>query len=82
MVNRSGSTKRRLNETQYREFKTPEMGMRISRGVHPEVSQETYLRADEKGIRSDHSGFGVAVGLSFDIDADLQRNIPLMIYSL
>src|SRR5262245_46016531 len=60
MVNRSGSTKRRLNETQHREFKTHEMGMQISRGIHPEVSQEKYLRVGETGIRADHSGFSSA----------------------
>src|SRR5262245_19483268 len=60
MVNRSGSTKRRLNETQHREFKTHEMGMQISRGVHPEVSQAKYLRVGEKRVRADHPGFSPA----------------------
>src|SRR5262247_3932552 len=60
MVNRSGSTKRRLNETQHREFKTHEMGMQISRGIHPEVSQEKYLWVGETGTRADHSGFSPA----------------------
>ena len=32
------------------------------RGIHSEVSQETYIRVGEKGIRSDHSGFGTAEG--------------------
>src|SRR5262249_37411208 len=56
MVNRSGSTKRRLNEN-VREFKTHEMGMQISRGIHPEVSQEKYLWVGETGIGADHSEF-------------------------
>src|SRR5215813_8090170 len=56
MVNRSGSTKRRLNETQHRESKTHKMGMQISRGIHPEVSQEKHLLG-EKGVRADHPGF-------------------------
>src|SRR5262245_43786012 len=60
MVNRSGSTKRRLNETQHREFKTHEMGMQISRGIYPEVSQEKYLWVGETGTRADHSGFSPA----------------------
>ena len=60
MVNRSGSTKRRLNETYHREFKTHEMGMQISRGIHPEVSQAKYLRVGETGIGTDHSGFSPA----------------------
>src|SRR5262252_10245427 len=59
MVNRSGSTKRRLNEN-VREFKTHEMGMQISRGIHPEVSQEKYLWVGEMGTRADHSGFSPA----------------------
>ena len=54
MVNRSGSTKRRLNETQHRESKTHKMGMQISRGIHPEVSQAKYLRVGETGIGADH----------------------------
>jgi hypothetical protein len=54
MVNCSGSTKRRLNETQHRKFKTHEMGMQIPRGIHSEVSQEAYLRVGEKGLRSDN----------------------------
>src|SRR5262249_42073772 len=54
MVNRSGSTKRRLNETQHREFKTHKMGMQISCGVHPEVSQEKHLWVCEKKVRADH----------------------------
>src|SRR5215468_3000274 len=62
MVNRSGSTKRRLNETQHREFKTHEMGMQISRGIHPEVSQEEHLWVGEKRVRADHSGFSSAEG--------------------
>ena len=41
MVNRSGSTKRRLNETQHRQSKAHKMGMQISRGIHPKVSQES-----------------------------------------
>ena len=56
MVNRSGSTKRRLNETQHRESKTHQMGMQISRGLHPEVSQEKRLRVGEKRVGADHSG--------------------------
>src|SRR5215813_8358514 len=60
MVNRSGSTKRRLNETQHREFKTHEMGMQISCGVHPEVSQEEHLWVGEKRVRADHPGFSSA----------------------
>src|SRR5262249_40045531 len=60
MVNRSGSTKRRLNETQHREFKTHEMGMQISRGIHPEVSQAKYLRVGDTGIGADHPGFSPA----------------------
>ena len=43
MVNRSGTTKRRLNETQHRESKTHKMGMQISCGVHSEVSQESVV---------------------------------------
>ena len=50
MVNRSGSTKRRLNETQHRESKTHPMGMQISCGFHPEVSQEKHLRVGEKEL--------------------------------
>ena len=38
------------------------MGMLISRGIHPEVSQEKYLRVGETGVRSDHSGFSAAEG--------------------
>ena len=53
MVNRSGSTKRRLNETQHRESKTHKMGMQISCGVHPEVSQEKHLWVGEKKVRAD-----------------------------
>src|SRR4029450_3346533 len=60
MVNRSGSTKRRLNETQHRQSKTHEMGMQISRGIHPEVSQEKHLRMGEKRVRADHPGFSPA----------------------
>src|SRR5215831_15411270 len=60
MVNRSGSTKRKLNETQHREIKTHEMRMQISRGIHPEVSQAKYLWVGETGIRADHSGFSSA----------------------
>src|SRR5215510_734104 len=60
MVNRSGSTKRRLNETQHREFKTHEMGMQISRGIHPEVSQEEHLWVGEKRVRAYHPGFSSA----------------------
>jgi hypothetical protein len=56
MVNRSGSTKRRLNETQHRESKRHKMGMQISCGIHPEVSQEKHLRVGEKRVRADHSG--------------------------
>src|SRR5215510_13473270 len=56
MVNRSGSTKRRLNETQHRQSKTHKMGMQISCGIHPEVSQEKYLQVGEKRARADHSG--------------------------
>src|SRR5215510_4923735 len=62
MVNRSGSTKRRLNETQHRQSKTHKMGMQISCGIHPEVSQEKYLRVGEKRARADHSGFSPAEG--------------------
>ena len=40
MVNRSGSTKRRLNETQHREFKTHKMGMQISRGIYLEGNRK------------------------------------------
>src|SRR5215471_3985092 len=36
------------------------MGMQISRGIHPEVSQAKYLRMGETGIRADHSGFSPA----------------------
>src|SRR5262245_46793522 len=36
------------------------MGMQISRGIHPEVSQEKYLWVGETGIRADHSGFSSA----------------------
>src|SRR4029077_20555371 len=54
MVNRSGSTKRRLNETQHRESKTHPMGMQISCGFHPEVSQEKHSRVGEKRARADH----------------------------
>src|SRR4029077_9055864 len=60
MVNRSGSTKRRLNETQHREFKTHKMGMQISRGIYLEESQEKHLRVGEKGTRADHPGFSPA----------------------
>src|SRR5215831_15967948 len=60
MVNRSGSTKRRLNETQHRESKTHQMGMQISCGLHPEVSQEKHLRAGEKRVGADHSRFSSA----------------------
>ena len=56
MMNRSGSTKRRLNETQHRESKTHKMGMQISCGVHPEVSQEKHLWVGEKRVRADHPG--------------------------
>lgn len=60
MVNRSGSTKRRLNETQHRQSKAHKMGMQISRGIHPEVSQEKHLRMGEKRVRADHPGFSPA----------------------
>jgi hypothetical protein len=60
MVNRSGSTKRRLNETQHRESKTHKMGMQISCGVHPKVSQEKHLWVGEKRVRADHPGFSPA----------------------
>jgi putative transposase len=60
MVNRSGSTKRRLNETQHRQSKAHEMGMQISCGIHPEVSQEKHLRMGEKRVRADHPGFSPA----------------------
>src|SRR5262245_19279242 len=36
------------------------MGMQISRGIHPEVSQEKYLWVGETGTRADHSGFSPA----------------------
>src|SRR5262245_14247077 len=36
------------------------MGMQISRGIHPEVSQEKYLWVGETGTRADHSGFSSA----------------------
>src|SRR5262245_29868989 len=36
------------------------MGMQISRGIHPEVSQAKYLRVGETGTRADHSGFSSA----------------------
>ena len=52
MVNRSGSTKRRLNETQHRQSKAHKMEMQISRGIHPEVSQEKHLRMGEKELGS------------------------------
>ena len=55
-----GLNQEELNETQHREFETHEMGMQISRGIHPEVSQEKYLSVGETGIRADHSGFGSA----------------------
>src|SRR5215468_4315593 len=60
MVNRSGSSKRRLNETQHRESKTHKMGMQISCGVHLEVSQEKHLWVGEKKVRADHPGFSSA----------------------
>jgi hypothetical protein len=60
MVNRSGSTKRRLNETQHRESKTHQMGMQISCGLPPEVSQEKHLRVGEKRVGADHSRFSSA----------------------
>jgi len=50
MVNRSGSTKRRLNDTQHRQSKAHKMGMQISRGIHPEISQEKHLRVGEKEL--------------------------------
>jgi putative transposase len=50
MVNRSGSTKRRLNETQHRQSKAHKMEMQISRGIYPEVSQEKHLRMGEKEL--------------------------------
>ena len=62
MVNRSGSTKRRLNETQHRESKTHPMGMQIACGFHPEVSQEKHLRVGEKRARADDPGFSPAEG--------------------
>src|SRR5215813_11931029 len=34
--------------------------MQISRGIHPEVSQEKYLWVGETGTRADHSGFSPA----------------------
>src|SRR5499426_3727258 len=36
------------------------MGMQISRGIHPEVSQEEHLWVGETGIRADHWGFSSA----------------------
>ena len=36
------------------------MGMQISRGIHPEVSQAKYLWVGETGTRADHSGFSSA----------------------
>ena len=36
------------------------MGMQISRGIHPEVSQEKHLRMGEKRVRADHPGFSPA----------------------
>ena len=36
------------------------MGMQISRGIHPEVSQEEHLRVGEKRVRADHPGFSPA----------------------
>jgi putative transposase len=41
MVNRSGSTKRRLNETQHRQSKAHKMGMQISRGIHPKYRKKS-----------------------------------------
>ena len=34
--------------------------MQISRGIHPEVSQEKYLWVGEKRVRADHPGFSSA----------------------
>jgi len=53
-----------LDRTYHKELKTHEMGMQISRGIHPEVLQEKYLWVGETGIKADHASVSCQTALS------------------